>query len=363
MTFHELNEWHEGLRLSYDRMTSFTAEDAEVNQDMIDQMIVTEIISEVVDATNKIFNDHLEKHGISTISNHGYSIGNDVRKGLHALTEPKAKKEPKTKTRVDYKCKLGICKKDAIAKAIVEKFGELFEDAAESIISNQETMYDITDEDRCDIIVMTRNKLRKAIGTATTAKEETKMVCDKDYDFMGLDCSITVDRVVHTYDGSPEYQFSGATNDIDELTKRIKNQPKREIVKIIPNRIWQNDGRHTTVEWRDGTKTTVCCEDPEKYTEWGGFCACVVKKLYGSATKAEFELETAKKTTAWPAKRKQLEREKIKTIKANRVKREKAIRESKIKEKMEEMRITNEAGHRLAKEYSEKETAVAVEEG
>lgn len=285
MTFQELNEWHEGLRLSYDRMTSFTAEDAEVNQDMIDQMIANEIISEVVDATNKIFNEHLKKHGISATSIRSDSIVADVRKRLYddlkPLVEPKMKEEMKM-----------------------------------SIYESH--------------------------------------IYNADYT-----CHIKLDRVSGDCDQTPTYEFHGKTTDFDKMLSRIKKRGGMPIA----NRIWQNDGRHTTVEWRDGTKTTVCCEDHEKYTEWSGFCACVVKKLYGSATKAELELETAKKTTAWPAKKKQMEREKIKTIKANRVKRENAARESKIKEKMEEMRITNEAGHRLAKEYSEKETAVAAEEG
>lgn len=253
---------------------------------------------------------------------------------------------------------------DEMATEVMDLFEKTFTDVTEEVMYDYG--YDMAEpddrNDRDELINVVRKKLYDGMKLFFE-KEETKMVCDKDYDFMGLNCSITVDRVVHTYDGSPEYQFSGTTNDIDELTKRIKNQPKREIVKIIPNRIWQNDGLHTTVEWRDGTKTTVCCEDPEKYTEWGGFCACVVKKLYGSATKAEFELRTAKETTAWPAKKKQIEREKMKAMKQMAARHKKELREQKITAKMEEMRITNEAGHRLAKEYSEKETAVAAEEG
>lgn len=362
MTFQDFEKWREGIRLDCDRMTSFTAEDAEVNQDTIDQLIVNEIISEIVEATNKIFNDHLEKHGISTTSDHGYSICNDVRKGLHALTEPKAKREPKTKTRVDYNCKLGIWKKRVIAEAIAEKFGELFEDAAECVISSQEAMYDInvTDEDRDDIVVMARNKLRKAIDIAPTAEEETKMSIWESHIYTtDYTCHIKLDRISGVCDQAPTYEFHGETTDIDKMLSRIKKRGGMPIA----NRIWQNDGRHTTVEWRDGTKTTVCCEDPEKYTEWGGFCACVVKKLYGSATKAELELQTAKETTAWPAKKKQIEREKMKAMKQMAARHKKELREQKIADKMEEMRITNEAGHRLAKEYSEKETAVAAEEG
>lgn len=279
MTFQNSDNWRESIRLGRDRMTSFTAEDAEVNQDMIDQMIVTEIIGEVVDATNKIFNEHLKKHGISATSIRSDSIVADVRKRLYDDLKPLV--EPKM-------------------------------------------------------------------------KEETKMEnFNIQLDLIGVDYDMDeLRRRVQGSSGAPEL-----------LRKKFDVGAPVRHPSLIANRIWQNDGRHTTVEWRDGTKTTVCCEDPEKYTEWGGFCACVTKKLYGSATKAEFELETAKKTTAWPAKKKQMEREKIKAMKQREARLRKEQRERKIANKMEEMRITNEAGHRLAKEYSEKETAVAAEEG
>lgn len=371
-TFDEWEKWNKGIRLSHDRMTSFTAENAEVNQDAIDQLIVNEIISEVVDATNKIFNEHLKKHGISATSIRSDEIVADVRKWLYddlkPMVEPKAKREPKTKNRTNCRCKLGIWKKLVIAEEIVDKFLDLFEEAADCVMSNQEAGYDITDEDREDIATMTRSKLRKVLGPTTTAKEETKME--------NFNIRLNLDGVDYDMCG-PTYKFSGETNSMDELRRRVQScsdAPEFLMKKfdigtpvrhpsLIANRIWQNDGRHTTVEWRDGTKTTVCCEDPEKYTEWGGFCACVVKKLYGSATKAELELETAKKTTAWPKKRKQIEREKIKKMCRERHNRAVMEREEKIAAKMEEMWITNEAGHRLAKKYSEKETAVAVEEG
>lgn len=156
-------------------------------------------------------------------------------------------------------------------------------------------------------------------------------------------CHIKLDRISGDCDQAPTYEFHGETTDIDKMLSQIKKRGGMPIA----NRIWQNDGRHTTVEWRDGTKTTVCCEDPEKYTEWGGFCACVVKKLYGSATKAEFELQTAKETTAWPKKKKQMEREKIKKMCRERHDRAVMEREEKIAAKMEEMWIANEATKRL----------------
>lgn len=251
---------------------------------------------------------------------------------------------------------------DEMATEVMNRFEGTILDIVEEVIDDY--CYDTPEGDNYnDISNKLVNVVRKKMYGALKPcfeKEETKMSIYESHIYNAdYTCHITLDSISGDCNQVPTYKFHGETTDIGKMLSQIKKRGNMPIA----NRIWQNDGRHTTVEWRDGTKTTVCCEDPEKYTEWGGFCACVTKKLYGSATKAEFELETAKQTTAWPAKRKQLERERIKTIKANRVKREKAIRESKIKEKMEEMRITNEAGHRLAKEYSEKETAVAVEEG
>lgn len=312
-----------------------------------------EMATDVMNLFEKTLTDITEE----VMSDYGYDMSepddcndcdeliNVIRKKMYDGLKPCfEKKEPKTKTRVDYNCKLGIWKKHVIAEAIVEKFGELFEDAAERIISSQEAMYGITDEDRDDIVAMARNKLRKAIDIASTAKEETKMSIWESHIYTtDYTCHIKLDRISGDCDQTPTYEFHGETTDFDKMLSRIKKRGGMPIA----NRIWQNDGRHTTVEWRDGTKTTVCCEDPEKYTEWGGFCACVTKKLYGSATKAEFELQTAKETTAWPAKMKQLEREKIKKMCRERHDRAVMEREEKIAAKMEEMWIANEATKRL----------------
>lgn len=40
----------------------------------------------------------------------------------------------------------------------------------------------------------------------------------------------------------------------------------------------------TIVLWADGTKTIVGCAADESFDEYTGFCAAVVKKLYGSTS-------------------------------------------------------------------------------
>lgn len=46
-------------------------------------------------------------------------------------------------------------------------------------------------------------------------------------------------------------------------------------------------GPKTIVLWEDGTKTIVSCGDGDTYDYYSGFCAAVVKKLFGSTTHAK----------------------------------------------------------------------------
>lgn len=64
----------------------------------------------------------------------------------------------------------------------------------------------------------------------------------------------------------------------DKNSKFKINGPK-------PKNIWFTDGGYTTVEWFDGTKTTVKAEDPDTASDFAGFCCAMAKKMYGSNTK------------------------------------------------------------------------------
>ena len=46
-------------------------------------------------------------------------------------------------------------------------------------------------------------------------------------------------------------------------------------------------GPKTIVLWADGTKTIVSCGEADSYDYYSGFCAAVVKKLFGSTTHAK----------------------------------------------------------------------------
>lgn len=82
-------------------------------------------------------------------------------------------------------------------------------------------------------------------------------------------------------------------------------------------RIWFNPP-YTTVEWFNGEKTTACAEDPEKFSEYNGFAACVAKRLYGSTKNAidvmNFGYDQAQLPKKLKAKRRQEEKEEKRKI-------------------------------------------------
>ena len=67
------------------------------------------------------------------------------------------------------------------------------------------------------------------------------------------------------------------------------------------------NGHHTTIEWADGSKTTVGCMDGEPYSEYAGFAAAVVKKLFGSSSAAARVLQEHKVVTPPKAKKQKSE--------------------------------------------------------
>lgn len=121
---------------------------------------------------------------------------------------------------------------------------------------------------------------------------------------------------------------------------------------LEPLKMWQTDNGYTTVEWSDGTTTSVSTEDEGHATPYGGFCACVVKKLYGSTGQAIKMMEHADGNAKWPAEKKRIEREKLKKIrKANaEMRREKEAkrREHLVEMHMEEIYTKREAERRIA---------------
>lgn len=114
----------------------------------------------------------------------------------------------------------------------------------------------------------------------------------------------------------------------------------------IPVNMWITPGGYTTVQWEDGTKTTVKAEG-ENATEYGGFCACVVKKLYGSTTCGLKQMQKAIDGANWPKRKKEIEREKQKAYKREMAERRKRRLEEKIRFEIEQIKVKREAERRL----------------
>lgn len=66
------------------------------------------------------------------------------------------------------------------------------------------------------------------------------------------------------------------------LTARVDNSTRF----VKPERVYFN-GNHTTVVWPGGEKTIVGLGPDTPYDEYAGFCAAIVKKLFGSSREAE----------------------------------------------------------------------------
>ena len=70
-----------------------------------------------------------------------------------------------------------------------------------------------------------------------------------------------------------------------EIARRMKEDLDSFRLPFIRRVIFS--GPATTIIWLDGTKTTVKASEGQQYDRYAGFCACVVKKLFGSTSTAK----------------------------------------------------------------------------
>lgn len=81
----------------------------------------------------------------------------------------------------------------------------------------------------------------------------------------------------------------------------MTEDPKWEIPDI--ERVYIS-GHYTTIEWADGKKTTVGCSPDDNYSEYAGFAACVLKRLFGSSSNASNVLKAHRVVTTSSKKEK-----------------------------------------------------------
>ena len=72
-----------------------------------------------------------------------------------------------------------------------------------------------------------------------------------------------------------------ATFGVVNHTRRSRQTGLPQIKKVIYS------GPKTIILWADNTKTIVSCGEADSYDYYSGFCAAVVKKLFGSTTHAK----------------------------------------------------------------------------
>ena len=135
-----------------------------------------------------------------------------------------------------------------------------------------------------------------------------------------------------------------------ELEIRLGGKEKPQLKAL---RVWETDGGYTTVEWSDGTKTTVKAEDPEHADLFAAVCIAYTKRMLGSTTAVMDMIKTAKHNVEWPAKKKQIEHQKLKELKRKRAASIRAGREARVRAAMDEIRIQEEAQKRIDSEKEE----------
>lgn len=111
---------------------------------------------------------------------------------------------------------------------------------------------------------------------------------------------------------------------------------------ITPNRIWFNPP-YTTVEWLDKTKTTACAENPENFSEYNGFAACVAKRLYGNTTQAIYLMDKALDEATRPKREKEARRAAEKAAKREMQEELQKAREYRLKAEVDRERLRRRA--------------------
>lgn len=103
--------------------------------------------------------------------------------------------------------------------------------------------------------------------------------CDiKDYVTSGQLMEKTPGHITFTLEGHVPSMFEKMTcqSTVENAIWSCRRPDYPQVKNVYIN------GRHTTVEWMDGTKTTVAAETGIEVDEYAGLCAAFCKKIYGT---------------------------------------------------------------------------------
>ena len=133
---------------------------------------------------------------------------------------------------------------------------------------------------------------------------------------------------------------------------------------VKPEKIYYRD-RYTTVVWKDGTTTTVCCGENETFDKYSGFCAALAKKVFGSTThvKGMIEKLDVEENKRKAAESKAREKEAARKAEEERIERARQRRiERGVKKEIERWMIEEAADEMILKIMEDRRNAEAEDE-
>lgn len=114
--------------------------------------------------------------------------------------------------------------------------------------------------------------------------------CDSEFVEVGEDLDMTNFGAVKTLPLSPiKYVPPDITRELYMLEQYAQKGEK--MVKVGTKVIF--NGGKTIILWSDGTKTIATCGEGDSFDPYTGFCAAVVKRVFGSTGTAKRALKKA----------------------------------------------------------------------
>lgn len=74
---------------------------------------------------------------------------------------------------------------------------------------------------------------------------------------------------------------------IPKVTWTLEAKDKTRVIPGIKQVIFNKEKGYTTILWTDGSSTVVHCGESDHFERYFGFCAAIMKKLFGSTTAAK----------------------------------------------------------------------------
>lgn len=157
--------------------------------------------------------------------------------------------------------------------------------------------FNIKEDNKMNIPGGMKDNLKRIFGAADPLNHIENMVVTHGYNGIEVNLTLRIPRGCERFAmSSPLFcgHLVSPFFDVDDgcvAERELVSSKPNEFVK--PRRVFFN-GEHTVIEWPDGEKTTVGLCPGESYDEYTGFCAAIVKKLFGSSREAKKFMDSIK---------------------------------------------------------------------